>query len=59
VAVQGCVAALNIGLNLLVIQQWGITGVAWVFVVSEVMLGIGYWVLVRRWERASSRVEKV
>ena len=51
VAVQGVVAALNVGLNLLVIEQWGITGVAWVFVASEVILGIGYWVLVRRWSR--------
>jgi O-antigen/teichoic acid export membrane protein len=52
VVVQAVVAALNIGLNLLVIRQWGITGVAWVFVLSELALALGYWLLVRRWAAA-------
>jgi O-antigen/teichoic acid export membrane protein len=51
VAVQAFAAALNVGLNLLIIRQWGITGVAWVFVASEVVLSIGYWGLVRRWAK--------
>jgi O-antigen/teichoic acid export membrane protein len=59
VAVQAFAAALNIALNLLVIREWGNIGVAWVFVASEVVLVIGYWVLVGRWERASAKVQAV
>ena len=50
VGVQAVAAALNLGLNLLIIERWGIAGVAWVYVVSTLFLTAGYGILVWRWE---------
>lgn len=44
-------AAANVGLNLLIVQRWGIVGVAWVYVFTEVTLLIGYIALVAWWRR--------
>lgn len=42
-------AISNIILNLLVVKQFGINGVATVFVFSELMLVIGYFFIVQKW----------
>lgn len=47
--VQALVVIFNIGLTLLVIQPWGITGVAYVYVLTEVVLLLGYATLVIRY----------
>lgn len=45
---QLIVAVFNIGANILVIPLYGITGVAWVYVISELLLVIGYgWVTIK------------
>lgn len=44
-------AAANVVLNLLIVQRWGIVGVAWVYVFTEVTLLIGYIALVAWWRR--------
>lgn len=48
---QGISAALNVILNLIVVVQWGIIGVAWVYVLSELALAIGYSALVYIWRQ--------
>jgi O-antigen/teichoic acid export membrane protein len=47
--VQAVAVGLNIGLTLLVIQHWGITGVAYAYVVTEIFLLLGYTFLVLRY----------
>jgi O-antigen/teichoic acid export membrane protein len=48
---QAISAAVNIVLNLLVIQTLGIQGVAYVYVISEAVLLIGYLFATTRWFR--------
>jgi O-antigen/teichoic acid export membrane protein len=48
---QAVAAVANVVLNLLIVQRWGITGVAWVYVFTEVTLLIGYTALVAWWRR--------
>jgi O-antigen/teichoic acid export membrane protein len=48
--VQLVVAALNIGLNLLIVQRWQIMGVAIVYVCTEWILALGYLWLLWRWQ---------
>lgn len=50
-AVQGVVAVANVGLNLLVVQRWGLPGVATVYLITEFLLMSGYGWLVLRWWR--------
>jgi len=52
VVVQGIAAFINVGLNLLVIPLYGIWGAAWVYVISEAFLMIGYIVVATRGYRA-------
>jgi O-antigen/teichoic acid export membrane protein len=47
--VQAVAAAVNVALNLLIIQQMGIHGVAWVYVLTEALLFLGYVALAWRW----------
>ncbi len=42
VVVQGIVALVNIGLNFLLIPIYGVFGAAWVYVISETFLSVGY-----------------
>lgn len=49
--VQGIVAVANVGLNLLVVQRWGLPGVATVYLLTEGILLFGYARLVMRWWR--------
>jgi O-antigen/teichoic acid export membrane protein len=49
--VQAVVAAFNVILNLLVVLRFGIHGVAWVYVLSEALLLVGYLVGVRAWQK--------
>ncbi len=49
VVVQAMAAALNVGLNLALVQRVGIVGVAGVYVLSEAVLMLGYLLLIRRW----------
>jgi O-antigen/teichoic acid export membrane protein len=40
---QALAAALNVVINLIIVGAWGIRGVAWVYVFTEFVLLIGYW----------------
>jgi O-antigen/teichoic acid export membrane protein len=42
---QALAAALNVVINLLIIGAWGIRGVAWVYVFTELVLLIAYWLV--------------
>ncbi len=48
VVIQALAAGINVILNLLVIHRYGITGVAWVYVISEIILLAGYLVIAER-----------
>lgn len=54
---QAVSAAINILLNLLVIQTFGVQGVAYVYVVSEAVLLIGYLIATARWFRIHPDVQ--
>jgi O-antigen/teichoic acid export membrane protein len=41
---QFVAATTNVAVNLMIVSSWGITGVAWVYVATELMLLIGYWI---------------
>ncbi len=43
VQVQALAAVVNVGLNLMLITYWGVIGVAWIYVVSDLVLVAGYW----------------
>jgi len=47
--IQAIAVVINVGLNFLIIQQFGITGVAYVYVLTEVVLLLGYVYLVLRY----------
>jgi O-antigen/teichoic acid export membrane protein len=47
-AAQGVAASFNLVLNLLVVQRFGLPGVAWVYVFTEIILFIGYTYLIIR-----------
>ena len=51
VYIQAVAAALNVGLNLALIPKFGVTGIAWVYVASELALTLGYVGLVAAWHR--------
>jgi O-antigen/teichoic acid export membrane protein len=55
VMAQVAAATLSIGLNLLIVNQWGILGVAKVYVVTEAVLVVGYLSLVVWWQRSQAR----
>jgi len=40
---QFVAAVVNVTVNLIIVSRWGIIGVAWVYVATELMLLIGYW----------------
>lgn len=48
VRVQAVVALLNAGLNLLLVRHVGLVGVAWIYVLTEALLCLGYTLLARR-----------
>ena len=54
VVAQAVAAALNIGLNLLVIQRYGIVSVALVYVITEWVLLGGYLLLLWRAQRVGA-----
>lgn len=43
-AAQFIAATVNVAMNLVIVGTWGIIGVAWVYVASELLLLIGYWI---------------
>lgn len=53
--IQAVVAVANVGLNIWVVQQWGVAGVARVFVITELILLIGYLLLVVRWHNGPTK----
>jgi O-antigen/teichoic acid export membrane protein len=64
VRVQTVIAILNLGLNLFVVQWAGIKGVAWVYVLTELLLFVGYAAFVWQWwgtikESAAQQATKV
>jgi O-antigen/teichoic acid export membrane protein len=42
---QALAATLNVVINLMIVGAWGIRGVAWVYVFTEWVLLIGYWIV--------------
>jgi O-antigen/teichoic acid export membrane protein len=50
VIVQAVAAALNIGLNMALIQTVGLPGVAYVYVLTEAVLMVGYLLFYLRWQ---------
>ncbi len=56
VIVQGIAAGLNVAFNLLFAVRFGVTGVAWIYVISEVVLLAGYMFLVGLWQARSQGV---
>jgi O-antigen/teichoic acid export membrane protein len=52
---QATAATVNVILNLLLIRQYGISGVAWIYVASELLLAVGYLALVWAWMRGPGR----
>ncbi len=48
--IQALVASVNIILNLLLVVQYGVDGVAWIYLISEIVLFIGYIGLVYYWQ---------
>ncbi len=50
-SIQAVVAFANVGLNLWVVTRWGLSGVATVYLVTELLLMGGYLFLVMRWWR--------
>ncbi len=57
VLVQAVAAAFNIVLNILMVRQRGITGVAWIYVCTELLLFVGYMALVLLWQQRTGRRE--
>jgi O-antigen/teichoic acid export membrane protein len=55
--VQTVVAAANVGLNLLLVTRWGVVGVAWIFVLTDALLLLGYLGLVLYWRQWVSKGE--
>lgn len=51
--VQAVAVLINITLNIYVIGKWGITGIAFVYVLTEIVLLAGYSFLVARYRRKS------
>lgn len=41
---QFVAATANVVINLMIVEKWGIVGVAWVYVATEAMLLLGYWI---------------
>ncbi len=41
--VQALAAALSVFVNLAIVQRWGVQGVAWVYVFTELVVLVGYW----------------
>lgn len=50
-SIQAIVAVVNVGLNLWAVTRWGLTGVAIIYLVTEMILMAGYLWLVIRWWR--------
>jgi O-antigen/teichoic acid export membrane protein len=48
---QGIAAAISVIVNILIVSRFGIVGVAWVYVLSETVLMLGYLLLVALWRR--------
>ena len=58
VIVQAITALLNIGLNIFFIRRFGLTGVAYIYIVSESVLMLGYMFYLLNWQyRAPYLVE--
>jgi O-antigen/teichoic acid export membrane protein len=45
---QFVAATTNVLVNLIIIERWGIIGVAWVYVATEAVLLVGYWMALDR-----------
>lgn len=50
VIVQAVTALINIGLNVLFIKTFGLTGVAYIYIVSESVLMLGYMFYLLKWQ---------
>jgi len=56
---QAFSALTNAGLNILIVRRYGVLGVAWVYVLSEMVLLLGYAILGWRWWHVGRRVEEI
>ena len=59
VLVQAFSAFVNIALNLLVINIYGIKGVAYIYIISELILFIGYFLIARLWLQFKGPSEEI
>jgi len=59
VLVQAFSAFVNITLNLLVINMYGIKGVAYIYIISELILFIGYFLIARLWLKFKGPSEEI
>ena len=51
--VQACAVGFNLILNLLLVQKFGIQGTAWIFILTELLLFLGYGALVLRYRQTT------
>jgi O-antigen/teichoic acid export membrane protein len=56
--IQLATSVLNIGLNLLVVRSYGVFGVAYVYVLTEFLLTLGYLGLLLLWQRENLMLNK-
>jgi O-antigen/teichoic acid export membrane protein len=56
VPIQALAVALNVGLNLIVVERYGLMAVAGVYVLTEMVLLAGYLILLFRWYPTSAHV---
>ncbi|WP_420645558.1 oligosaccharide flippase family protein [Candidatus Leptofilum sp.] len=56
VIVQLVSAVLNVCLNLIFIQSFGLTGVAFIYIISESVLTLGYLVYLLKWQRENPKL---
>lgn len=59
VIIQAIAAIINVGLNLVVVKTYGLTGVAYVYIFSEVILMLGYLFLTLRWQKQHAALFRV
>lgn len=54
--IQICTAALNVGLNLLLVPKYGWLGAAWATLIAETVMVIGVWIVLSKLRRRNTEV---
>ncbi len=55
---QFVAASISVLVNLIIVQKWGIIGVAWVYVATEAVLLVGYWMALGRGKDITTNAER-